>query len=98
MVTLRGAQMYHFLEKLVWVTFPRVRDFRGVAEKGFDRQGNYTVGFKEHIAFPEVTMEEIDKIHGLQVIIGTTAKNPAAGKALLAALGFPFATADKKSK
>ncbi|MDO8626234.1 MAG: 50S ribosomal protein L5 [Candidatus Magasanikbacteria bacterium] len=97
MVTLRGKRMYQFLEKLVRVTFPRVRDFRGIPSTAFDRQGNYTIGFKEHIAFPEVKTEEIDKIHGLQVIIGTTAKNQEQGRALLKALGFPFANSLKKS-
>ncbi len=89
-VTLRGPRMYHFLEKLLAVTFPRVRDFHGVSDKAFDRQGNYTIGFKENIAFPEVKMEEIDKIHGLQVVISTNAKNKEEGKALLKQLGFPF--------
>lgn len=97
MVTLRGRQMYQFLEKLIRVTFPRVRDFRGIPSDAFDRQGNYTIGFKEHIAFPEVKTEEIDKIHGLQIIIATTAKNQDEGRALLTALGFPFAKNIKKS-
>lgn len=88
--TLRGPRMYHFLEKLTRVTFPRVRDFRGVSDKGFDRQGNYTIGFKENLAFPEVKVEEVDKIHGLQIIIHTTAKNKAEGRALLSLMGFPF--------
>jgi large subunit ribosomal protein L5 len=90
MVTLRGPQMYQFLEKLLRVTFPRVRDFHGISDKAFDRQGNYTIGFKENIAFPEVKMEEIDKVHGLQIIVATTAKNKEEGKKLLSALGFPF--------
>lgn len=90
-VTLRGTRMYDFLEKLLRVTFPRVRDFHGIPAAGFDGQGNYTVGFKENVAFPEVKMEEIEKIHGLQIIINTTAKNKAEGQALLTALGFPFA-------
>lgn len=95
MVTLRGKRMYDFLEKLLWTTFPRVRDFRGLPEKAFDGQGNYTIGFKENVAFPEVKIEEIEKMHGLQLIICTTAKNPAAGKALLQAIGFPFAKKQK---
>ncbi len=90
MVTLHGPRMYHFLEKLLWVTFPRVRDFHGISDKAFDTRGNYTVGFKENIAFPEVKMEEIEKIHGLEVVIVTNAKNKVAGKALLSQLGFPF--------
>ncbi len=91
MVTLRGQRMYHFLEKLLRVTFPRVRDFRGISDKSFDRQGNYSLGFKENIAFPEVKTEEIDKVHGLQIVINTNAKNKEEGKALLKKLGFPFA-------
>lgn len=89
-VTLRGPRMYHFLEKLLRVTFPRVRDFHGISDKAFDRQGNFTIGFKENIAFPEVKLEEIEKIHGLQVVINTTAKDKVAGRALLTHLGFPF--------
>lgn len=90
MVTIRGPRMYDFLEKLTKVTFPRVRDFHGISDKAFDRQGNYTIGFKENIAFPEVKMEEIEKIHGLQIIINTNAKDKTQGKALLTHLGFPF--------
>ncbi len=90
MVTLRGPQMWHFLEKLLKVTFPRVRDFRGISAKSFDRQGNYTIGFKENSAFPEVKQGEIDKMHGLQIIVKTTAKNQKDGVALLSAIGFPF--------
>ncbi len=89
-VTLRGPKMYHFLEKLIVATFPRIRDFRGISAHGFDRKGNYTIGFKEHIAFPEIKSGEIDKIHGLQIIVNTTAKNEAQGRALLTHLGFPF--------
>lgn len=90
MVTLRGPRMYEFLEKLLRVTFPRVRDFHGISDKAFDRQGNFTIGFKENVAFPEVKIEEVDKIHGLQVIINTNAKDKNSGKALLTHLGFPF--------
>jgi large subunit ribosomal protein L5 len=89
-VTLRGPRMYDFLQKLLSIGLPRVRDFHGISEKGFDAQGNYTIGFKENIAFPEVKLEEIDKVHGLQVIISTNAKNKKEGKALLTNLGFPF--------
>lgn len=89
-VTLRGPRMYFFLEKLLNVTFPRVRDFHGLTDKAFDTRGNYTIGFKENIAFPEVKMEEIEKIHGLQVIINTTAKSKEEGHALLKSLGFPL--------
>ncbi len=90
MVTLRGPRMYEFLQKLIQVTLPRVRDFHGITDKAFDSQGNYTLGFKENIAFPEVKVEEIDKIHGLQIIINTTARSRDEGKKLLTALGFPF--------
>ena len=90
LVTLRGKRMYQFLEKLVAITFPRVRDFRGLNDKSFDRSGNFTVGFKENLAFPEIKAEEIEKIHGLQIIINTTAKNKQEGKILLTNLGFPF--------
>ncbi|MBI2037493.1 MAG: 50S ribosomal protein L5 [Candidatus Magasanikbacteria bacterium] len=89
-VTLRGTKMYQFLEKLVSITFPRVRDFRGLSEKSFDKNGNYTVGFKEYLAFPEIKSEELEKMHGLQIIINTNVKNKAEGKALLSKLGFPF--------
>ncbi|MFA6424536.1 MAG: 50S ribosomal protein L5 [Candidatus Magasanikbacteria bacterium] len=89
-VTLHGKRMYQFLEKLINVSFPRIRDFRGITDKAFDRQGNYTLGLKENTAFPEVKTGEIEKMHGLQIIINTTAKNQAGGKALLTHLGFPF--------
>jgi len=89
-VTLRGARMYQFLDKLVSITLPRVRDFRGLSEKSFDKNGNYTIGFKENLAFPEIKAEELEKIHGLQITINTNAKNKAEGKALLTRMGFPF--------
>ena len=89
-VTLRGVRMYQFLERLIRITFPRVRDFHGISDKGFDKQGNYTYGFKENVAFPEIKMDEIDKIHGLQIIVNTNAKNKKEGRALLSHLGFPF--------
>ena len=89
-VTLRGPRMYQFLEKLVSITLPRVRDFRGLSEKSFDKNGNYTIGFKENLAFPEIKAEELEKIHGLQITINTNAKNRIEGKALLVHLGFPF--------
>lgn len=94
-VTLRGRKMYEFLEKLLIVTFPRTRDFRGISDKSFDRGGNYTLGFKENSPFPEVKSSDVDKIHGLEIIINTSAKNPAQGRALLAAMGFPFVTVTK---
>ena len=89
-VTLRGPAMYDFMHKLIHITFPRVRDFRGVSVKNFDRQGNYSIGFKENIAFPEIGIDAIDKIHGLQVVISTSAKNAKEGQLLLSKLGFPF--------
>lgn len=89
-VTLRGKRMYEFLEKLLRVTFPRVKDFQGISDKGFDRQGNYTFGFKENVAFPEVKVDEVEKIHGLQIIVNISAKNKVESKALLTHLGFPF--------
>lgn len=90
MVTLRGPRMYQFLEKLVSITLPRVRDFRGVSAKSFDHNGNYTIGFKENLSFPEIKSEDIEKMHGLQIIINTTAKNKEEGKSLLTHLGIPF--------
>ncbi len=91
MVTLRGARMYDFLEKFVSVTLPRVRDFRGLSPKSLDQRGNLTIGFREHIAFPEVRPDEVERIHGLGVTVVTTAKTRAEGLSLLARLGFPFA-------
>lgn len=89
-VTLRGKRMYDFLEKLLRVTFPRVRDFRGIPTKGFDKQGNYTIGFKEQLPFPEVSAEDAARPHGLEVTIVTTAKKPEEARALLEEMGFPF--------
>lgn len=89
-VTLRGKAMYEFLYKLINITFPRIRDFRGINQDSFDRQGNYSIGFKEHIAFPEMSSDAIDSIHGLEVVIATSAKSKKEGKELLCALGFPF--------
>ena len=96
MVTLRGKRMYDFLEKLLRVTFPRVRDFRGIARSGFDRQGNFSIGFKEQIAFPELTGEEIEKTHGLEITVVTNAKNEEQARALLEEFGFPFAKKNTK--
>ncbi|NTW22815.1 50S ribosomal protein L5 [Candidatus Falkowbacteria bacterium] len=94
-VTLRGQRMYDFLEKLVSVSFPRIRDFRGISDKMVDKQGNMTIGFKEHTAFPEVRAEDIDNVHGLEICIDTTAENRETGLALFRALGFPFKTEEK---
>lgn len=89
-VTLRGKRMYDFVDKLVNVTLPRVRDFRGISKKGFDRQGNYTLGLKENISFPEISSDALDKIHGLEMVMNTSAKNKEEGLELLTAIGFPF--------
>jgi len=90
MVTLRGKRMYDFIDKLVNITFPRVRDFRGLDAKSIDGKGNLNIGFREHISFPEIKSDEIEKIHGLQVTIATTAKTREEGQELLKLLGFPL--------
>ena len=89
-VTLRGDQMYDFLYKLIHIVFPRVRDFRGITTKSFDKQGNYSIGFKESGAFSEVAHESADKLHGLQIVVSTSAHSREEGMALLKHLGFPF--------
>jgi large subunit ribosomal protein L5 len=89
-VTLRGKRMWDFLEKLLRVTLPRVRDFRGLSPKSFDGRGNYSMGFKEHIAFPEISSDEIETIHGLQVTISTSAKTDEEAKSLLTHMGLPI--------
>ncbi len=89
-VTLRGTRMWDFLEKLIKVSLPRVRDFRGLSADAFDGQGNYSIGFKEHMAFPEIRSDEIEQIHGMQVTIATTAQNDVQAKALLTHLGLPL--------
>lgn len=88
--TLRGKRMYDFINKLVNIVFPRVRDFRGISSKAFDKKGNYSIGFNEHTVFPEVTPDDVTKIHGLQINIITSAKNDEQALVLLKALGFPF--------
>ncbi len=88
--TLRGKKMYDFLNKLVNIVFPRVRDFRGVAPKGFDGNGNFSIGFKEHTVFPEISPDDITKLHGVQINITTNAKNDEEALALLTEMGFPF--------
>ncbi len=90
MVTLRGQRMYEFLDRLVTVAFPRVRDFRGVSGRAFDGRGNYNIGVKEQIIFPEIEYDKIDKLRGLNISITTTAKTDDEAKALLAAFRFPF--------
>ena len=89
-VTLRQDRMYDFLAKLVHIALPRVRDFRGVSKKAFDGRGNYALGVKEHIIFPEIDYDKIDKIKGLNVVITTTAKTDNEGRFLLRQLGMPF--------
>ncbi|MCE1225943.1 MAG: 50S ribosomal protein L5 [Geobacteraceae bacterium] len=90
MVTLRRDRMYEFLDRLMNVALARVRDFKGVSGKAFDGQGNYTLGIKEQLIFPEINYDEIDKIKGLNVTIVTSAKNDEEGKALLKHMGMPF--------
>ncbi len=90
MVTLRGQRMYEFLDRLVTVAFPRMRDFRGVSGRAFDGRGNYNIGIKEQIIFPEIEYDKIDKLRGLNISITTTAKTDDEAKALLAAFRFPF--------
>lgn len=89
-VTLRGERMYDFLEKLIWIAIPRIRDFRGLPTKSFDKRGNYSMGIKEQIIFPEIDYDKIDALRGLDITITTTAKNDAEGQALLEAFNFPF--------
>ena len=89
-VTLRGDKMYYFLEKLVSIALPRVRDFRGISANAFDGRGNYTVGIKEQIIFPEINLDKINKIRGMDIVIVTTAKSDQEGRALLSAFGMPF--------
>jgi large subunit ribosomal protein L5 len=90
MVTLRGVQMYEFLDRFVTVALPRVRDFRGISGRSFDGRGNYNVGVKEQIIFPEIDYDKIDALRGLNISITTTAKTDDECKALLAAFKFPF--------
>lgn len=99
MTTLRGKRMYDFLNKLINIVFPRVRDFRGISPRSFDGKGNYTVGFKEHTVFPEISPDDVTKLHCLQVCINTSAKDNKEGLELLKSMGFPFRNeALKKSK
>jgi len=89
-VTLRGARMYEFLDRLISVAMPRIRDFRGVSARAFDGRGNYTLGVKEQIIFPEIQYDQIDKIRGMDITITTTARDNTHGRALLEAFNFPF--------
>ena len=90
-VTLRKEKMYEFLDRLISITLPRVRDFEGVSPKGFDGRGNYTLGLREQIVFPEIEIDKVDKIFGLGITIVSTAENDERGGALLKAFGMPFA-------
>ena len=90
MVTLRGDRMYEFLDRLVSVALPRVRDFRGVSPKAFDGRGNYTIGIREQLIFPEIDFNKVDKLRGMNISIVTTARNDEQARALLKGLGMPF--------
>jgi large subunit ribosomal protein L5 len=89
-VTLRGTRMYEFLDRLISIAMPRIRDFRGVSARAFDGQGNYSLGVKEQIIFPEIQYDQIDQIRGMDITITTTAKDDRHGRALLEAFNFPF--------
>lgn len=93
-VTLRGERMYEFLDRLVAIALPRVRDFRGLSNKSFDGRGNYSLGFKEQIVFPEIDYDKIDALRGLDITITTSAKTDKEGQALLEAFNFPFKEKD----
>ena len=90
MVTLRREVMYEFLERLISVVLPRVRDFKGVSGKAFDGRGNYSLGFREQLVFPEIDLEKVDKVKGMNIAVVTTAKNDEEGRELLSLFGFPF--------
>ena len=90
MVTLRGDRMYEFLDRLVSIALPRVRDFRGVSPKAFDGRGNYTIGVREQLIFPEIDFNKVEKMRGMNISIGTTARNDEQARALLKGLGMPF--------
>ena len=96
-VTLRGAQMYEFLDRLLTVALPRVRDFKGINDKGFDGRGNYTLGVKEQIIFPEISIDKIKAIAGMDITFVTTAENDEQSYELLKAFGMPFANAKKQN-
>lgn len=92
-VTLRGERMWNFLEKLVTVALPRIRDFQGVPDKSFDGRGNYSLGLKEQLVFPEIEYDKIDRLRGMEITICTTARTDEEARALLRSLGMPFRTA-----
>ena len=89
-VTLRGERMWEFLERLITIAVPRIRDFRGLSAKSFDGRGNYSMGVREQIIFPEIDYDKVDRVRGLDITITTTAKSDEEGRALLAAFNFPF--------
>ena len=89
-VTLRGAKMFEFADKLMSIALPRVRDFRGVSDRAFDGRGNYSLGIKEQLIFPEIEYDKIDKLRGMDIIFVTTAKTDEEGRELLKLLGMPF--------
>jgi large subunit ribosomal protein L5 len=89
-VTLRGERMYEFLDRLITIAIPRIRDFRGINPRSFDGRGNYSLGVKEQIIFPEIQYDQIDQLRGMDITITTTAKDNKHGKALLEAFSFPF--------
>ena len=91
-VTLRGDRMYEFLDRLMSVALPRVRDFRGVSPKAFDGRGNYTIGIREQLIFPEIDFNKVDKLRGMNISIATTARNDEQARALLKGMGMPFRT------
>lgn len=97
-VTLRGERMYSFLEKLISIVFPRLRDFRGVPVKSFDKAGNYSIGFAEHTVFPEIDLGKVDKLKGLEITIVTSTKDPQISRKLLEYLGMPFEKEEKDGK
>ena len=89
-MTLRGERMWEFFERLITIAVPRIRDFRGLSAKSFDGRGNYSMGVREQIIFPEIDYDKVDRVRGLDITITTTAKNDEEGQALLAAFNFPF--------
>lgn len=89
-VTLRGERMYEFLDKLINISLPRVRDFRGVSSKAFDGRGNYTLGIREQLIFPEIDFDKVNRVRGLDIVVVTTAQNDEEGRELLTLLGMPF--------
>jgi large subunit ribosomal protein L5 len=97
-VTLRGARMYEFLERLIYIALPRVRDFKGVSDKAFDGHGNYSLGIREQIIFPEIEYDKVDKIRGMNITIVTTAESDDHARALLRNLGMPFFRREKREQ